>query len=169
MVDFLGAVYSGYPLSERTKDNRERKERIATSKKAIKFINAFFKPRNTYKKDLVNKLYNMYRHGLVHLYQPRILAYKNNSTLRWLIYKGKRSYSRMYVNTNQGKTLVKNVNHFNIIQIPSDKSRFYLAICIDGLFEDFKQATIEYRNKLKTTKYLQTNWRTTVNAICTPK
>lgn len=169
MVDFLGAVYSGYPRSERTRDKKNKTEKIATSKKAIKFINAFFKPKSIYEKGLVDKLHNMYRHGLVHLYQPRILTYKTNCTLEWFIYKGKRNYSSMHVNTNQGKILVKNVNHFNIIQIAPGTNRYHLAICIDALYHDFKQATIEYRDKLKTTKYLQTNWRSAVNALCTPK
>lgn len=169
MVDFLGAVYSGYPRSERIKDQKDGRERIASSKKAIKFIRAFFKPKSLYRKNVVVKLHTMYRHGLVHLYQPRILAYKNNSTLEWFIYKGKRNQTQMSVNTNQGKIAVKNVNHFNIIQISRNKKQYHLAICIDALYEDFKQATIEYRDKLKNNKYLQTNWRTAVNALCTPK
>lgn len=169
MVDFLGAVYSGYPRPERIKDKKNNTEKIATSKKAIKFINSFFKPRSIYKKDLVSNLYNMYRHGLVHLYQPRILTYKNSNTLEWFIYKGKRNYNSMHVNTNQGKILVKNVSHFNVIQISPQKNRYHLAICIDAFYEDFRQAILEYRDKLKNTKYLQKNWRTAVNALCTPK
>src|SRR3990170_3266189 len=48
MVDFLGAVYSGYHLRERQRDQREHKERIATSGKARKFIADFFEPKETY-------------------------------------------------------------------------------------------------------------------------
>src|SRR4030042_6241644 len=73
MIDFLGAVYSGYPFIERKSDRNGKK--IATQNKAKKFITTFFNPKKTYKKDIVDKLYNMYRNGLVHLYQPKILKF----------------------------------------------------------------------------------------------
>lgn len=165
MTDFLGAVYSGYPRKERVEDLRQRKERISTGKKAQKFIKAFFEPKNTYKKSTVETLYQMYRHGLVHLYQPRILKYKNGS-LNWFIYKGNRHQDRIIVNE---KITVTNVDHLKIIQLQKGSKQYFLAICIDSLFEDFSNSIEKYKKKLQFSKQLQTNWRTAVNAICTPK
>jgi len=168
MTDFLGAVYSGYPRSERKRDEKEKKERISTTKKAKRFIAAFFKPKSTYRRDTVNKLYDMYRHGLVHLYQPRTLQYKKGS-LEWFVYKGKRYQAKMIVSTNKGEIIIKDVDHLKIIQFAPDKNRYHLAICIDALYDDFKQATIDYKNKLVQAKHLQSNWRATVDAICKPR
>jgi len=174
MVDFLGAVYWGYPLQERKPKSKKTKKllkpmKIARSEKAIKFITDFFKPTNTYQKDIVTKLYNMYRHGLVHLYQPRILKYKSKGKLMWFFYKGKRSWSRKFVDSNQGKIIFNNVDHLKIITNDPSRKRYYLAVCIDALYEDFEKAALVYKTKLAKIKYLQRNWRTTVNAICKPQ
>lgn len=167
MVDFLGAVYSGYPLSERKKDKKGKK--IATPNKAKNFITTFFKPKQTYKEDTVNKLYDMYRHGLVHLYQPRILKLNSKSRLQWALYRGNRHQDKLTFGSNKGKVTFYNVNHLQIIPKDPHERNYYLVICIDSLYEDFENAVKEYRDKLKSTKFLQRNWRTTVNAICKPR
>ncbi len=166
MVDFLGATYSGYPKSARLKDKKDRKERIATSKKAKKFIVSFFEPKKIYRKNTVKILYDMYRHGLVHLYQPRILSYKNG-TLDWFIYKGNRYQNK--ININNGAIFVNDVDHLKIIQFLPDKKKYHLAICIDALYGDFENAVIKYKNKLIQQTRLQSNWRTAVNSICDPR
>ena len=53
MTDFLGAVYCGYPLSQRKPINKRTgaaltPKSIATSSKAKKFILTFFKPSQIY-------------------------------------------------------------------------------------------------------------------------
>lgn len=174
MVDFLGAVYWGYPRAESSPKSKKsgkviKPKDIARTEKALKFLNTFFKPRETYKPESVNYLYKMYRHGLVHLYQPRILKFQNSKTLEWFFYKGKRSWIRKSVNTNEGRIVFKNVDHLKIIPRGRSKTRYHLAVCIDAFYEDFEKAVLLYRDKLKNTKSLQTKWRTTVNAICKPQ
>jgi len=167
MVDFLGAVYSGYPFSERKDDPKGR--RIARPDKAIRFITTFFEPKQTYQKDTVTKLYDMYRHGLVHLYQPKFLKLTSKKVLKWFFYKGKRQRNRIIVDSDQGKKVFKNVYHLRIICGDPNKKTYHLPVCINALYEDFEKATLRYKDKLKNTKYLQRNWRTTVNAICKPQ
>ncbi len=168
MVDFLGATHSGYHLSERREDPRG--DRIATSKKAINFITTFFEPKQTYQPQAVTNLYTIYRHGLVHLYQPKFLKLKNKKVLRWFFYKGKRNYRKIDIDSDKGKISFHNVEHLKVIlSDPKFPRNCYLPISIDALYEDFEKATQAYRNKLSKTKYLQTNWRTTVNAICKPR
>ncbi len=169
MVDFLGAAYWGYPLSERKPPRPKKPMQIARSEKAIKFITTFFEPKQTYQLSLVEKLHNMYRHGLVHLYQPKILKYINNSTLEWFFYKGKRIWLRKSADTNQGKIVFKKIDHLKIIPRGTSRKRYHLAVCIDALYEDFENAVLKYRDKLSKTKSLQRKWRTTVNAICKPQ
>lgn len=166
-VDFLGAAYSGYPLSESKKDPQGR--RIATSQKAIVFMTTFFEPKQTYQQNAVTQLYDMYRHGLVHLYQPKILKFGSRKKLLWFFYKGKRHLSKIKINTDKGKIVFKNVSHLQITNNDLSKNNYYLAVSIDCLYKDFEKAINKYRNKLKNTQYLQRNWRTTVNAICKPR
>lgn len=167
MVDFLGAVHSGYPLSERKEDKKGR--RIATPDKAKKFITTFFKPKQTYRKETVNKLYDMYRHGLVHLYQPRILKLNSRSRLQWALYRGARHQNKLTFGTDKGNVTFYEVDHLQIVPNDPHERNYYLVICIDSLYEDFEKAVKLYREKLKSAKSLQRNWRTTVNAICKPR
>lgn len=167
MVDFLGAVSAGYPLTERKKDPNG--QHIAGTKKAINFILNFFEPNKTYQKGVVENLYNMYRHGLVHLYQPRILKLSNRTKLMWFFYKGKRQNKSLTVDTSMGKITFKDVEHLQVITSDRLGGRKYLAVSINCLYDDFEKAVIKYRNKLQNTIYLQRNWRTTVNAICKPR
>ena len=108
----------------------------------------------------------MYRHGLVHLYQPKILIYKNG-TLEWFLYKGKRHHDELSI--NNGSIIAKNVDHLKVIQFAPDKKKYHLSICINALYDDFEQAVMQYRNRLKKINRLQSNWRTAVNAICEPQ
>jgi len=169
MVDFLGAVYKGYPLKERKEDKKKHLVRISKSHKAVEFITKFFEPKQTYQEDIVRKLYDMYRHGLVHLYQPKNIRLSTRRVLTWYFYRGKRHIDEIKVGTSKGPRVFKNVDHLDMLRDPMNKNIFYLVICIDALYEDFVRAVRLYREKLKNTKYLQTNWRTTVNAICKPQ
>jgi hypothetical protein len=167
MIDFLGAAYSGYPLQERKLDKNGQK--ISTSLKAIKFITDFFEPKNIYNHKVVTKLYSMYRHGLVHLYQPRILKLNTRKRLVWFFYRGKRNVSSIKIGTDKGQKIFRNVTHLQILTDTDNKNYKYLVISINCLYEDFEDAIKKYRNKLVNTKYLQKNWRTTVNAILKPR
>jgi len=167
IADFLRAVYTGYSLSERKKDKKGRK--IATSDKTIEFITKFFEPKKTYERDIVTKLYYMYRHGLVHLYQPKILKLSTRKRLSWFFYRGKRHIDKIKIGTDGGERVFKNINHLQVLFDKNNKNHSYLVISIDCLYGDFEEAISRYRNKLATTKYLQRNWRTAVNAMCKPR
>jgi hypothetical protein len=167
MVDFLGATFSGYHIKERKADKDGMK--IASSNKAKKFITTFFEPKQTYHSDVVDKLYDMYRNGLVHLYQPKILKLDNKSRLQWGLYRGDRHQDKLSFGSNKGNIVFYNVNHLQIIPNKPKERNYYLVICIDSLYEDFEKAIQKYRDKLATTKVLQRNWRTTINAIIKPR
>ena len=166
MVDFLGAVYSGYSLKERKRDKSGKK--IAGANKAKHFITKFFKPRKIYNEDTVDKLYEMYRNGLVHLYQPKILKFGSKGTLKWALYRGKRFQPEISLGSDKGNITFHNISHLQIVPNKLNKNN-YLFICVDRLYEDFEKAILDYRDKLYNTKSLQRKWRTAVNAICKPQ
>ncbi len=162
MVDFLGVVYWGHP-----KAKYEKGKNLAREEKALKFITTFFKPKLTYGNDKSKILYNMYRHGLVHLYQPKFLKLSNGSILKWFFYRGNRQMKSMSVNTNDGKKSFKNVEHLKIIWV--EPGRGYLPICVDALYSDFVEAVLGYKKRLAGSATLQRKWRIAVNAILKPK
>lgn len=167
ILDFLGAVYSGYPLSERKKDKDA--VRISTSSKTIRFIEDFFTPKDTYDHYSIKIIHFMYRNGLVHLYQPKCVKLRGNKEIKWFIYRGKRQLSELRVNSDFGMLVFKNVSHMKLLSHPQDKHKIYLPICIDSLYEDFENAIKLYCDRLLKTKCLQGNWRTAVNAISRPQ
>ncbi|MBP9797571.1 hypothetical protein KBC70_00295 [Candidatus Woesebacteria bacterium] len=166
IVDFLGSVYAGYPLIERKADKEGR--RISTPQKSKEFITKFFEPQNIYNPITVDLLYRMYRNGLVHLYQPKILKFGNKGRLQWALYRGKRDQTEISFGSDTGNVTFRNVSHLQIVPNKLNQSN-WLLICIDSLYEDFEKAIFTYRDTLSGNKSLQTNWRTTVNAICKPR
>src|SRR6185437_301987 len=85
-VDFLGALYSGYKT-----ENLKEKEDVAMTRKAVRFITEVMKNVDEYYEVNGFRFYDMYRHRLVHLYQPKVFLQKSNGRqLQWLVYKGPR-------------------------------------------------------------------------------
>jgi len=108
----------------------------------------------------------MYRHGLVHLYQPKILSMGSRKILKWFFYRGNRHMDSIPIDSDIGKVTFNNVTHLQAINLPQYKSNYYLPICVDALCEDFIGAIKNYKEAVKKTKSLQRKWRTAVNAIC---
>lgn len=84
-VDYLGALYCGYKGETIGKDKRRN---IATTTKAKKFIKDIFGEIYEPYRKYGEIMYEMYRHGTVHLYRPNTLVNRNGKTLEWLAYKG---------------------------------------------------------------------------------
>ena len=84
LVEFLGTLYCGYDKKRDGKD-------IAQTWKAEKFIKEVMGKDFDKNYEANGELmYTMYRHGLVHLYQPKTLKLKDGTELRWMAYKGGR-------------------------------------------------------------------------------
>lgn len=87
-VDYLGALYCGTQG-----DNNPR--HLATSKKAKTYINEVMSRVDPLygEEDIANLLYEMYRHGTVHLYEPKRFVDKTHSRcLEWHVNKYPRSW-----------------------------------------------------------------------------
>jgi hypothetical protein len=99
-VDYLGALREGALPTD--KDNG-----LATSAKAMKFIEEVFGKVHPEYQTKARILYTCYRHGLVHQFAPKILQRKDGRTLAWLVYHGDRSafpYQHLHINVDVGGT-----------------------------------------------------------------
>lgn len=82
-VDFFGALYCGY-----TGEMKGIRRDIANPDKARLFLKEVFGKVYQPYEEYGDILYEMYRHGTVHLYRPHTLINKDDRVLKWLTYKG---------------------------------------------------------------------------------
>lgn len=152
-IDFLGALYSGYKT-----ENLKEKEDIAMTRKAVRFITEVMKNVDEYYEVNGFRFYDMYRHGLVHLYQPKSFLQKSSGKqLHWLVYKGPR----------EGAVVkeVSGVRHVGIISNSREPNIEYLAVSINCLYYDLIQAIDIYINMLESDKSLQGRFISAANVI----
>jgi len=152
-IDFLGALYSGYRA-----ENFKKKEDVAMSKKAIKFIKEIMGDIDTYYKLNGSLFYEMYRHGLVHLYQPKVFSQPNGKELYWLVYKGPREGALVKE--------VSGVRHLGIVASPTNQNIEYLPVSINCLYYDLIQAIDLYISLLEKDKAFQRKFISAANIIC---
>ena len=164
-IVFLGALYSGYDETNdrEFKKSKRKRRKISYSEHVIKFITEVMGEKiDPFYKLNGDKLYKMYRHGLVHLYQPKSFLQPNGKELKWFAYKGSRE---QYAEVVNGVSF-SNVRHVGIILHPEKKNIEYLAVSINCLYYDLIQVIDIYVSMLEQDKTLQTNFISTTNAIC---
>ena len=103
----------------------------------------------------------MYRHGLVHLYQPKELRLKDSRVLSWCPHKGGR-VSDIGANNNR---IIKNARHLSLLE---DSGRLLLPVSIKCLYSDLLSSLDIYKEKLKNSNELQSRWVSAANQICEP-
>lgn len=158
LVDFLGALYRGY-------DGKRKNKRMVISEtwKAKELIKGVFGDIDPKYRENGEVLYDMYRHGLVHLYQPRAIKQENGRKLEWVIYKGPRERAAIKF----GERVIQNVRHLGVTVNPSDKKTDLLTISITCLYKDLLTAIDRYYVLLENDKSgkLLKNWKAVANAI----
>lgn len=138
-TDTLGLLFAGWSGK---KDRNGNKIDFATPNKAKSFIKEVFSKIDELYRINGDLLYDMYRHGTVHIYSPKKLASKEfpDKTIEWLIYKGEREQWDYYENK-----AVK-FRHLKIVKWEED--RFILPISIVILYTDLLIAINLYRKMI---------------------
>ncbi len=162
MIDFFGALYHGYH-GDTYQDGRKR---IQDTKHTIDFLEQFMgtKIYAGYKTN-GNNLITMYRHGLVHLYQPKELIQNDGRLLSWFAYKGERENAVVRV----GDRIFHNVKHLSIYNDPDDSNKMFLPISIDSLYYDLLTTIDMYTKELEQNSTILGNFISTANAITEPE
>lgn len=164
-IDFLGALYGGWKAEMFPKNKKfpEGRKKIATSEKALCFIRKVLGSVDPQyqAQDNADLLYEMYRHGTVHLYAPKVLK-RNGRELRWLLYKGHRE-ARKIVDRRALK-----LRHMQPIE--SDAVSDWLPVSINCLYDDLRAAIDEFCALLDADKNGRLEkWRQTADALCDPE
>ena len=165
LVEFLAALYCGYDESKdkRFKDTKGKGRKIVDSTKVEHFIREFMGVYidPNYKVNGL-ELYKMYRHGLVHLYQPKEFRLSGGGKLSWMPYKGSRELKELEV----GGFKFTNVRHIGKVSDPRTPGSFVLAVSINCLYNDFIKTIDLYGDQLLKDINLQHNWMGAASAIC---
>lgn len=167
-VDFLGALYCGYSEKEKKDDLKKHKRMwISKTEKVEKFIIEFLGNEIDSKYREHGKVfYQMYRHGLVHLYQPKTIKQKDGRLLKWAIYKGGRESHPEQFGTQEGKFTIPNARHLDLVVDPRNKNEDLLTISITCLYKDLLTAVDKFYKKIEENKNGELNkWREAANAI----
>lgn len=138
-IDFLGLLFAGWSGKKKKNGNRDD---FATPHKAKDFIKKVLSQVDELYRVNGDLLYDMYRHGTVHIYSPQKLSSKEfpNKTIEWLVYKGDREQWDYYENK-----AVK-FRHLQIIEW--EKDRFILPVSIVVLYRDLLVSIGLYRKMI---------------------
>lgn len=159
LVEFLGTLYCGYDKKRDGKD-------IAQTWKAEKFIKEIMgKEIDEYYGTNGDLMYAMYRHGLVHLYQPKTLKLKDGIELRWMAYKGARDEHEEFI----AGLKFTNVRHLGKVKHPNEEGIYYLAVSITCLYYDLIAAVDLYSKLLEGSEDFQNKWISVANVISEPE
>lgn len=137
-TDVLGLLYCGWSSK---KDRHDNKIDFATPAKAKTFIKEVLSQVDKLYGENGDLLYDMYRHGTVHLHSPKKMKSKTepNKTIEWLLYKGDREQWDYYESRS-----VK-FRHLQIIEWETD--RYMLPVSIVVLYKDLL-VSLELYNKM---------------------
>ena len=155
-VDFLGALYRGYKGGKACSDRKQ----IATSKKATAFISEILGHVDHLYQTNGKLLYEMYRHGTVHLYAPKELKRKRR-ILSWMPYKEGRE--AWLIVDNRARL----IRHLKPLQ--RDGKSDWLPVSITCLYHDLRAAIDEFARRLSTDQQLFDNWQSAAAALCEPE
>lgn len=135
LIDFLGAMYTG------------KYDRGNSSKGAEKFIKNIMGDKTideNYKKN-GKLMYDMYRHGLVHFFQPKKFILNGWNKTGWCVHKKSRKDDLEVKDDKGGKYVIKNARHLEIVKHPDSTKDFnVLVISLKCLFEDFQKSLNRY-------------------------
>lgn len=137
-TDVLGLLYSGWSGK---KDKNGNKVDFATPQKAKAYIKNILSQVDELYGENGDLLYDMYRHGTVHLHSPKKMVSRTepNKIIEWLIYKGDREQWEYYENK------AYKFRHLKVIEWKKD--RYILPVSITILYRDLL-VSLELYNKM---------------------
>ncbi|MBI4258107.1 MAG: hypothetical protein HY619_04055 [Thaumarchaeota archaeon] len=156
-VDYLGALYHGYARRPHPRTNRRI---LASGNYAVTFLNDVFGAIDPNYRTRGKLLWEIYRNGTIHLYQPLTLE-NAGRTIEWLTYKGPRR------GTLTLGTQTINVEHL----VPSQVSvtMWVQPISTICLYEDLLEAIDHYATLIQGNSILENKFRQVANALLIPE
>jgi len=164
-VDFLGALYCG--------EFRIRfgHQKVFTDKtKALKFLADMFGPFDSNYATYGELLWLMYRHGTVHLHQPRESLVNQRREITWALYKGDREKCGLKLDPiPELPQLQTSIDATHLV--PADRGDNYWVqpISVDCLYRDLLSSVDKFDQAIKANTELEATFRETANLIILPQ
>jgi hypothetical protein len=156
-VDYLGALYHGY----QGRMNRGRRV-FAESGYAKSFLRDVFGQVDGHYALYGDLLWEIYRNGTIHLYQPLTLQ-NGQRVINWAVYKGQRT-QRILVQDVGVPRFVRHLEPQWIVL-----NHWIQPVSITCLYEDILLAIDTYVSMISSNASLQTCFRQVANALQVPE
>jgi hypothetical protein len=153
-VDYLGALFRGY-----TAWRIKRRRIFANHTYAKRFLNYIFGVIDPNYSLYGNLLWEIYRNGTIHLYEPMKLT-NSNQTIYWLTYKGPRATQLPY-------PYLFYANHL----VPHNYGNCFWAqpISINCIYNDLMSAIDRFASLIPQYRCLESKFRQVADALQTPE
>jgi hypothetical protein len=169
-VDYLGALYCGWKPTEMTNG----RPNFTASWKAIKYIQDVLGQAYSEYGVRAKLLWAIYRHGTVHLNQPKVLQ-NGAKTIAWHIYKGQLSTGHQLivsaVPTGIGTKVEMPIQHLFPMPIRGQSNDWILPISTTCLYQDLLESLDIYASMIQneTIATLGDNFRSAMNEMVKPE
>jgi hypothetical protein len=165
-VDYLGALYVGW--------NNERKNGrpvFTSGPKAKAYLRDLFGQVYAEYKTHGDLLWEIYRHGTVHLNEPKVLQ-NGTRTISWQLFKGdykQRKVEGGGVPTAPGKFVRMDLTHLVPAEIVGLPGEWMLPVCTTCLYEDLVASIDQYVDLIQSNSAIEDSFRKTVNEMVKPE
>jgi len=164
-VDYLGALYVGWN-NEKAKNGRPI---FTSSSKAEEYLRDVFGQVFSEYKIRGDLLWEIYRHGTVHLNEPKTLQ-NGAKRISWYLFKG--GYGeRMIIGqvpVGIGNYVQMPVSHLVPMQVTGLPGEWILPVCTTCLYEDLLSSIHVYAKMIQTNSSIEDRFRNTVNEMVKP-
>ena len=155
-IDFLGLLLSGWSGK---KNKKGQKIDFSTSPKGKRYIKEILGQIDSLYSVNGDLLYDLYRHGTVHIYSPKKMVSSSNDqkTIEWLIYKGDRDSWQYY------ESKAVKLRHLEVTGLSSN--RFVLPLSINILYSDLLESMELYSRLVDSDTLLLEKFSTVADAL----
>jgi len=161
-VDYLGALYHGY-----TGQNTNQGRRIfARASYAKEFLHDVFAKVDPEYAKYGNLLWEIYRNGPVHLYEPLNLKNPSGSIIQWQIFKSEDKSAILPIKFSGGH---KKMLVIHLLPVRVESNEWIQPISTGCLYNDLLAAIDEYTKMIQTDPDLEIKFRDTVNELILPE
>jgi hypothetical protein len=165
-VDYLGALYCGWKTTEIFNSGRPK---FTASWKAVKYLEDVF--GRVFSEYTVRSklLWEIYRHGPVHLNEPKTLQ-NGARTISWYIFKGDWKERTIVgtVPTGIGTSVQMVLQHLLPMEIIGLHNEWILPIGTTCLYEDLLASLDVYAGMMQKDFNLESNFRNAINEMVKP-
>jgi len=166
-VDYLGALYCGWKPTETYAGG---KPNFTATRKAVRYLKDVFGQVFSDYKVRAELLWEMYRHGTVHLNEPKVLQ-NGTKSISWQIFKAGFN-ERMIIGgvpTGPGTSVQMYLSHLVPMEITGLPGQWILPIGTTCLYEDLVASLDVYAGMVLKDRSLEDNFRSAVNEMVKPE